>query len=253
MHRLIMTSTAYRQSLRVDPLQQEVDPENQLYGGARLRRLDAESFRDAVLSVCGTLDHQIGGPPIPVMADSVGRWILGIENIKDGRAGAATDLGAQEFRRSLYVEVRRSRPLSVLESFDWPTMTPNCEIRRDSTVATQSLMLINSDRMVQSAGELAQRVRRELALPAGREAAERAGREGAEETDDAIVRLWKIIYGREPTSDERRSASEFLDDQTRQFQRGDDAGSASKISPPQQALAVLCQMLLCSNEFLYVD
>ena len=245
MHRLIMTSTAYRQSLRVDPLQQEVDPENQLYGGARLRRLDAESFRDAVLSVCGTLDHQIGGPPIPVMADSVGRWILGIENIKDGRAGAAKDLGAQEFRRSLYVEVRRSRPLSVLESFDWPTMTPNCEIRRDSTVATQSLMLINSDRMVQSAGELAQRVRRELA--------QQVGREGADEADAAIMRLWKIIYGRQPSPDQRRRASEFLDDQTRQFQQSHDAGAAAKISPPEQALAVLCQMLLCSNEFLYVD
>jgi hypothetical protein len=246
LHRLIMNSTAYRQSLRVDPVHNEVDPENLLYGGARLRRLDAESFRDSVLAVCGTMDHQLGGPPIPVMADSVGRWILGVENIKDGRAGSTVELGAKQFRRSLYVEVRRSRPLSVLESFDWPTMTPNCEIRRDSTVATQSLMLINSDLMIQCAGELAARVRRELAA--------RVRRDVAEDADCAIMRLWKIVYGRDPSTNEQHNASEFLAGQTRQFQQQrDDAGSDVELSPPQLALTVLCQMLLCSNEFLYVD
>ncbi len=241
MHRLLMQSTAYRQALRVDSAQDEADPDNLLYGGARLRRLDAETFRDTILMVCGKLDRQSGGPPVPVMADSVGRWVLGIENIKDGRTGERLTLKGQEFRRSIYVEVRRSRPLSVLDSFDWPRMAPNCDMRRDSTVATQSLMLLNSDLIVSCADALSERIRRDV----------------GEDVRHQIVQLWKLAYGRNPTAEEIETAQQFVSDQQTHFQnagpRSEHSPDASTFRPQDSALASLCHMLLSSNEFLYVE
>ncbi len=241
LHGLIMKSTAYRQALRVDRAQDEADPENLLYGGARLRRLDAETLRDTLLEVCGNLNREIGGPPVPVMADAVGRWVLGIENIKDGRAGTVLDLKGQQFRRSIYAEVRRSRPLSILQSFDWPAMAPNCEKRNDSTVATQSLMLMNSDFVVACADALASRILREVDKDESRQ----------------IDRLWKIVYGRRPDEHETGRAQRFVAQQTEHFQqqrKSLDEEARNKLPAPEQtALATLAQMLLSSNEFLYVD
>ncbi|NJS15124.1 MAG: hypothetical protein HC788_11540 [Sphingopyxis sp.] len=50
------------------------------------------------------------------MADIAGRWVIGMENLDAGRPGAVLSMNGQEFRRSVYVQVRRSRPLSVLSS-----------------------------------------------------------------------------------------------------------------------------------------
>lgn len=247
LHRLILSSTTFRQGLRSDPALIAADPDNLLYGGANLRRLDAETLRDSVLAVSGRLNPELFGPPVPVMADHVGRWVLGIENLDAGRPGKVIPLGGAEYRRSLYVQVRRSRPLAVLDAFDWPRMTPNCEARRASTVAPQSLLLLNSDFTLASAEQFARRVERE------------AGPEPAAQ----IVRAWQLAYGRTPDDSERASALAFLEDQTDLFRaaaagEGEPPPSKPADTPPpptpaQRSLETLCQMLLGSNEFLYVD
>lgn len=247
LHRLIVGSTTYRQGLRSDAGLIAADPDNRLYGGASLRRLDAETLRDSVLAVSGRLNPELFGPPVPVMADPVGRWVLGIENLDAGRPGTVIPLGGAEFRRSLYVQARRSRPLAVLDAFDWPRMTPNCEARRASTVAPQSLLLLNSDFTLTSAERFARRVESEA---------------GPEATDQ-ILRAWQLAYGRLPDDSERASALAFLEDQTALFRaaaagEGEPSKSKPADAPPpptpaQRALETLCQMLLGSNEFLYVD
>ena len=238
MHRLIMGSTAYRQALRTDQAQAEADPDNLLYGGARLRRLDAEALRDAVLAVSGQLNDKPYGQAIPVMADRVGRWVLGIENLNAGRPGDVVPMNGEDLRRSVYVEVRRSRPLAVLDAFDWPRMAPNCEVRRTSTVAPQSLMLMNSDFVLEFAGHFARRIEEE------------AGDDVANQID----RAWQLGYGRSPNDSEIATARAFLDEQTAVFDKLSEEGSDDK-SPDarQRALETLCQMLLSSNEFLYID
>jgi hypothetical protein len=156
-------------------------------------------------------------------------------------------LGGAEFRRSLYVQARRSRPLAVLDTFDWPRMTPNCEARRASTVAPQSLLLLNSDFTLTSAERFARRVESEA---------------GPDATDQ-IRRAWQLAYGRLPDDSERASALVFLEEQTALFRaavagEGEPSKSKPANAPPpptpaQRALETLCQMLLGSNEFLYVD
>ena len=147
LHRLLMSSTAYRQSSRRTDELDRVDSDNRLLGRMSIRRLEAEAVRDSMLAATDKLNLKMLGPPVPVTVDEVGQAIVGIDN-RDSAGRPVSKramLGADEFRRSVYVQVRRSLPLSMLETFDAPLLNPNCEIRNRSTVAPQSLLLMNSD------------------------------------------------------------------------------------------------------------
>src|SRR5437773_10524516 len=111
-----------------------------------IRRLEAEALRDSILAVTGKLNDTMFGPPVPIMEDEVGQFVVGIEN-KNGenRPGPIIPLHGEEFRRSVYVQVRRTRPLGVLETFDAAAVDPNCENRTASTVALQALMFMNNE------------------------------------------------------------------------------------------------------------
>ncbi len=242
LHRLMVNSHAYRQALRSSPEQDQVDPENRLYGGARLVRLDAETIRDSVLSVSGILNTDMYGPPVPIMSDDSGRWILGVENLVTGRPGPIIPLEGRENLRSVYVEVRRSRPLAVLDTFDWPIMSPNCEIRRTSTNTPQSLMLMNSDFVLEHSAKFARRIESV------------AGDDVAAQIDTA----WQLTFLRAPDESERSTAKAFLEEQEQLMAERVKTLPAPKDkskapTPKQLALDCLCQMLLSSNEFLYVD
>jgi hypothetical protein len=149
MHRLMMSSAVYRQASVPRPNLAErvrqVDAQNSLYAKFPLQRLDAETLRDRTLLLAGRLDDRMFGPSIAVEDDSVGQVV-----VKDDVP-----------RRSIYVQVRRSKPLSLLTAFDAPQMMLNCERRIPSTGAQQSLMLMNSEFSLKYAELLAQRVRAE--------------------------------------------------------------------------------------------
>jgi mono/diheme cytochrome c family protein len=239
LHKLLMTSTAYRQSSTREARKDRVDPDNLLLGRMSPRRLQAETVRDAMLAVSGRLNEAMFGPPVPVMEDEVGQVIIGKEN-KDGegKVGARIDLKGEEFRRSVYVQVRRSRPLGMLEAFDAPVMEPNCEARSVSTVAPQSLMLMNNTTVVEYAAHFAERLLRE------------AGAEPAAQ----VRRAWWLAFARAPSAAEAEKGIAFLKAQAGLF-RAQSTGAAAKPaqSPEQQAAASFCHALLSANEFLYVD
>lgn len=243
LHRLILTSTAWQQSLQRDPSLVEADPDNTLFGGSRVRRIEAETLRDTILAITGKLNDRHGGEPVPVMADRVGQWVIGKENLNAGRPGPVIDLRGEEFRKSIFVQVRRSRPLTVLDSFDLPRMTPNCTKRNSATVATQSLLLMNSPFIVAQSEEFAKRVQSE------------AGTSLAEQVQLA----WRLAWARSPGEDELREALQYLEQQTEYFTKNPatvtDPKSRKALprQPEELALASLCQLLLGSNEFLYVD
>jgi mono/diheme cytochrome c family protein len=146
LHQLIMTSTAYRQSSRRTPEADAMDADNRLLSRAPLRRLEGESVRDSVLAVSGSLNQTMYGPADPVDADETGQAV-----VKDDK-----------LRRGVYVQVRRTQPAALLTTFDAPDMLQsNCERRTPSTVAGQSLMLLNSDFILDHAARVAARVERE--------------------------------------------------------------------------------------------
>jgi hypothetical protein len=205
-----------------DAAKDKVDADNKLLGRFPLRRLEAESLRDAMLAVSGKLNPKMFGPAVPVVEDENGIIVIGKPN-RDAayRLGDESVPLGEESRRSVYIQVRRSKPLNVLDTFDWAKAEPNCEARNSSTATPQSLMLMNGAFTMQQAAFFADRVKKE------------AG------TDPALqaTRAWKLAYGSEMSDKEKASAVAFLNG----FPKKD------------QALAAFCQALLSSNRFLYLD
>ncbi|QDS94370.1 Planctomycete cytochrome C [Roseimaritima multifibrata] len=240
LHKLIMTSTAYRQALRTMPAD-GTDPDNRLLSGMSLRRLEAETLRDSVLAVSGKLNAKRFGPPVPVMADRVGQIVVGKENLSAGRPGAVIDMKGEDSRRSVYVQVRRSRPLGLLDTFDAPKMAPNCETRATSTVAPQSLLLMNSEFLLKRSSDFAGRL------------AEEAG-----EDRRAQVKLgWELALCQTPSEEQVDMAVAFIDQQEKHLSDSAEAAALAKAdktqTPQRLAVASFCQTLLGSNRFLYVD
>jgi cytochrome c553 len=243
LHKLIMTSTAYRQTSALDARAAEIDPDNRLYARMGVRRLDAEALRDRILATTGALNLKMFGPPVPVKEDAVGQIVVGVDAPPPG---TEVPLGHEAFRRSVYVQVRRSQPLAMLHVFDQPVMETNCERRVVSTVATQSLMLMNSEFILQQAGYFAARIRKEAAGDPTRQ----------------VQTAWQLAFGRAPEAAEAERALAFLAAQQSPAPPPAPqpvAGAAQPSAAPSAAAAPidplvnLCQVLLSTNEFLYVE
>jgi hypothetical protein len=235
MHKLLMTSTVYRQSSRRDPAAKSIDADGSWYSRYPLRRLDAETLRDRLLFAAGRLDSRPFGPPVPIEEDTVGQVVA----------------KGDSPRRSIYLQVRRTRPVSLLSAFDAPLMAVNCDRRASSTAATQSLMLMNSDFVLKHAGLFADRIRRET--PAGfakNLAAPFVAKHGPANITipQQIAYAWAVAYQRNITREELELGCAFVARQLAQLRAQNAPGDHERT-----ALTNLCQQLLSSNEFLYVD
>jgi hypothetical protein len=220
MHRLLVTTNTYRQASAVHSGVQaqgkKIDPDNRLLWRQRLRRLEAESLRDAILSVSGSLNPQMYGPPVPM--------------VRRGDGEVVTPLDASGNRRSVYLQVRRSQPLTLLQVFDQPVIETNCPRRATSTVSSQALTLLNSAFLVRQADAFAARVLKE-------------------KPTDAAGHALLLAFGRLATAAERASLAAFLDSQATRHA----ATPEGKTDAARRALADLCHMLLNANEFAYID
>jgi hypothetical protein len=228
MHKWIMTSTAYRQSSRIDPVMQRIDSANTFYWRMPLRRLDAESIRDRMLATSGTLDTALYGPPVPIKEDATGQIAA---------AGAA--------RRSIYLQVRRTKPVSFLTTFDAPVMELNCDRRISSTSSPQSLMLMNGDFVLQQAEVFAQRLQKEVPLVRPIPTANFPIPVTTYATH--LSRAWQLAFQRPITPEESTLSLRFLQQQIEYLR------SSKNKHPESAAFINLCQQLLCANEFLYAD
>lgn len=142
LHRIILTSTVYRQSSAKNAAGDAIDPANNYYWHKPLMRVDAEVLRDSMLALSGDLDLKQFGPPIPIEEDDTGQ----------------VRIASNQPRRSVYAKSRRTQPIAMLQSFDAPVMQVNCDARTTSTVATQSLLLMNNDVVLDQAGKLARKI-----------------------------------------------------------------------------------------------
>jgi hypothetical protein len=250
--RTLVTSEAYRQSSD-NPKSREMDPDNRLLARQSLRRLDAESLRDAMLAITGRAEGAMYGQPVPVAFSPQHQVVVGAQ-LKDGNGDptSSASVGAAEYRRSIYVTVKRTAPVGVLETFDAPLANPNCEVRAVSTVPLQSLALMNDPFILARSKELAERVRRVE----------------PESMEGQATLAWRILFGTEPTPEDQVRSVEYLraqaatiatvTDESKRMQAsgksGKNAGGAAPQSPPEElALASYCQALLSGNRFLYLE
>ncbi len=220
--RLLVTSAVYRQSSAPRPEVERLDPGNRLLGRMRLRRLEAEAVRDAVLAVSGRLDRTVGGPPVPIEPRPDGTVVVA----NKGLPGP----GAAE-RRSLYLFARRNYNLTVLSVFDQPVMATNCPRRVHSAVPLQSLTLLNDTFVLDQADRFADRV-------AGTGTGDR----------ERVRTAFRLAFARAPTPHEAAAAENLLGRLRAQFA---ELG-VSPAEADRRGLSELCHMLLCANEFLYV-
>lgn len=175
LHRLIVTSTAYRQSSHRNLEMAEIDGGNRYYWRQFVTRLDAELVRDRWLVASGQLDRSLYGPPIPIVADDAGQVVV----------------APGKHRRSLYIQQRRSQPVALLQAFDAPVMMTNCGRRPTSTVATQSLMLMNGAFVLEQALALAARAEAEPPMTA----VSRELTAGLPSLAPPLTPLWQFGYG----------------------------------------------------------
>jgi hypothetical protein len=229
LHRLIVTSTVYRQSSAPrpgarragEPDPEAVDPGDQLLWRQRLRRLESEVIRDSVLAVSGTLDRSMGGPPVPIEPRPDGLVVV-------PEKGPATPTA--RWRRSLYLFSRRNYNLTLLNVFDQPVMATNCTRRTASAVPLQSLTLLNDAVMLEQADHFADRV-----AAAGPDPGRR------------VETAFRLAFARKPTAREAASSTTFLTTLEQDYA----AEGLPRAEAERKALARLCHMLLCANEFLY--
>jgi hypothetical protein len=222
LHRLIVTSTAYRQSSAHRPGAEGIDPGNQLLWRMRLRRLESEAVRDAVLAVSGRLDRTVGGPPVPIEPHPDGMVVV-------PDRGLATPTAP--WRRSLYLFARRNYNLTLLNVFDQPVMATNCTRRTHSAVPLQSLTLLNDATLLEQADRFAERVAAAADTP-----------------QRQVETAFRIAFARPPNPEEAAASAALLDKLRQRY-------AGEKLPPERaerQALARLCHMLMCANEFLYV-
>jgi len=197
LHRLVVTSAAYRRSSRAadagGSLGPAVDPENKLLWRQNPRRLDAEQVRDAALAIAGDLDPRAAGPSTP----------------------------PSKPRRAIYTTVIRNTRDDLCDVFDGADAYASCARRNATTTALQSLYLVNGEWMLARARSLALAIEQALERPSDTP------------PDDALAAAEAIrrVTGREPTPERLAAAAEFL---AGQRSRLGDAASTQSIAVVQR-------------------
>ena len=156
LHRLMMTSEAYRMaSAFEDAADKEKDPQDLYLWRFRAQRLDAEIVRDAMLAASGAINLAVGGPPIfpPLPKELMTEANHGIWKTQE--EGPAT------WRRSVYVYRKRGLAFPMFQVFDLPEQNVSAAARYVSTVPTQALTMLNDAFVLKHAQLFAERVKKE--------------------------------------------------------------------------------------------
>jgi len=234
LHKLILMSAVYQQSSDHDDRRAKLDSGNRLWWRREPVRIEAEILRDSILSVSGTLNRTLYGPPVkPRMdADAIysadARYDQWPKDVKEG---------PPTWRRSIYIFTKRSNLFPFLQTFDAPRAIGACTRRDLTTVPTQGLALLNDVFVREQAQLFAERILWEApADPASR-----------------ITRAYSLAFGRKPSQNELSRAMLFLEAQAKQYQEDLGPEATSQPRSAVTALADFCQALVAANEFIYVD
>jgi hypothetical protein len=255
LRRVIVTSASYRQASKTSPAwdaatrhhvatvwakAKQADPQNRLWWRYPLRRVPAESLRDAMLACCDSLSSRRGGrgvmAPLPAEMTAMllkNQWQVAAD--EDDR-----------HRRSIYLFARRNLRFPILDVFDRTDGQASCPVRNRSTTAPQSLLLLNS----------------EFSLTVARRLAGAVVRQAGPQSRPQIVEAYRRAFARLPDAAELQSGEEFLDRQRKLLAREVPPASrratpipVTDSTPPAAgaALVDLCLALINANEFLYLD
>ena len=218
LHKLIMTSSVYRQATEVSKEANDRDADNVFLSHFNRRRLLPEEIRDSMLLSSGALSLKMAGRPV---VPEVAREEL--YGLSGGNMWQVTANVEEHKRRSIYMFSRRTFQPAMFANFDAPDGIQSCSRRVESNTAPQSLTLLNGAWTMQEAVRVADRI-------------------SAIAGDDELIRkAWEFIYARPPREEELRSTRTFLERQT------------AELGSRKAAATELGRVLFNTNEFLYVD
>ena len=221
LHRLIMTSNAYRMSSAGNAKALAVDPTNDLFWRFDMRRLSAEEIRDASLVTSGQFNPAMFGPGFyPKLSQEV----LATQSRPGDGWGQSTP--ESQARRSIYIHLKRSLLPPLLTAFDFPDVDSSCEDRFKTTQPGQALAMLDGEFLNEQASKLAARVTTE------------AGPEPRAQ----VARAIRLALERPATDEEVADGLELLNRLTKE--RG---------QKPADALKYWCLTVLNLNEFVYLD
>ena len=217
--REIMLSRTYQMSSEpADAVAEQKDSGNDLLHRMRVRRLEGEIIRDAILAVSGRLDKKMLGAPVPIHLTSFmeGRG-------RPGRSGPVDGAG----RRTIYVEIRRNFISPMMLAFDAPIPHSSVGRRSSSNVPAQALIMMNDPFVVEQSRIWAKRI-----LGTGKDDTER------------VKNAYQLAFGRLPDQQEALTASAFLAAQ---------AKIHGEAQPGEKAWSDLCHSLFNVKEFVFVN
>ena len=227
LHRLLMKSATYQMaSQAASPQASEVDPDNRWLSRFPMTRMDAEQIRDSLLAVTGCLDRTMDGKSVPLRNR---QFVFDHTSIDHTRY--------ESHRRSLYLPVIRNNLYSLFEQFDFPDPTMPTGHRHATTVAPQSLWMMNNELVLQSSESFANQLL-----------------ETASDPRERLIHLYQQLFGRLPTPGEVEQCMEFLDTikPLAEEARLGCESSLTSLSNETIAWMLMVQSHLCSHEFLYV-
>ena len=226
MHRLILLSNTYKMSTVADPKTEELaakfDTEDSLLWKMPRLRLDAEPFRDSILAVAGDLDMTMGGSLLTTANH---------DYVTNDQSGNAAQYNAH--RRGIYLPIIRNALYDMFQAFDFGDPTMVNPHRATTTVAPQALFVMNSPFVLEQAKVFAASLLDQKTLSDG----------------DRVKLAYLRAYSRPATSEEALKCQNFL-------AKYGDSLTAQEPDPAKRralAWASLCQIILASNEFLYVN
>jgi cytochrome c553 len=221
LHRLLMTSQAYRMSSRANPEGLAKDPANDGFWRFDMRRLSAEEVRDTILAVAGTLNPAVYGrsifPAIPAE-------VLHGQS-KPGYGWVVSPIDEQR-RRSVYIHIKRSLVMPIMESFDVAETDRSTPVRFATTQPTQALGMLNSQFLDEQAGALADRLRREA----------------GDNVERQVALAVRLAAARPPKPSEIERGVALI----ASLKTGDHAGA-------HEALKAFCLVVMNLNEMIYLD
>jgi len=235
VHRLIVTSSTYRQSSRVTEAHLRADPENRLLSRAARFRMPAPVLRDTALAAAELLDERIGGPPVyPYQPDAI--WeALAITKERDFTYPLSS--GRDLHRRSLYTFWRRTvSPANMFDSANRQT----CSVRASLTsTPLHALTTLNDPTWVEAARALAER-----------------SMQAAPDLDARLTRAFRRVVAREPSADDLAALRRAHDRQRDVFAADPEAARAFLgvgASPRDDALDPVAHAALASTCLLILN
>jgi len=178
--------------------------------------MEAEVIRDSILTASGKLNPKLGGPGIkPRLRPDL------LPTSQRNKWPLLKQEGPEQWRRSIYIYVKRQLLMPSMELFDAPTTTDSCAMRLDSTVPTQALVLMNDEFVEEQAAFLAQRA-------------------ASDTLAKTIQRMFMLTLSHEADAKRLQQSLDFVK-------------AREATSTRDQALADLAHVLFNSSEFVYIQ